>query len=104
MVWPIMGRDWRNLRSHPQPSQREQGLAESDWILGANLGPAPVKSTHCKVCRARTLCGVVECFTRGISFATDLPVCKGTPVHLDFEMPEEVTQAICSCPATVQRC
>jgi hypothetical protein len=29
--------------------------------------------------------------TRGISFATDLPPCKGTPVHLAFEMPEEVT-------------
>ena len=29
--------------------------------------------------------------TRGISFATDLPLCKGTPVHLAFEMPEEVT-------------
>ncbi len=29
MVWPIMGRDWRNLRSHPQPSQREQELARS---------------------------------------------------------------------------
>jgi len=29
--------------------------------------------------------------TRGIYFATDLPLCKGTPVHLVFEMPEEVT-------------
>ena len=29
--------------------------------------------------------------TRGISFATDLPLCEGTPVHLAFEMPEEVT-------------
>jgi hypothetical protein len=29
--------------------------------------------------------------TRGISFATDLPLRKGTPVHLAFEMPEEVT-------------
>jgi hypothetical protein len=29
MVWPIMGRDWRNLRSHPQPSQRG-GSSESD--------------------------------------------------------------------------
>ena len=29
--------------------------------------------------------------TRGIYFATDLPVSKGTPVHLTFEMPEEVT-------------
>ena len=29
--------------------------------------------------------------TRGISFATDLALCKGTPVHLAFEMPEEVT-------------
>jgi len=28
---------------------------------------------------------------RGISFVTDLPVCKGTPVQLDFEMPEEIT-------------
>jgi hypothetical protein len=29
--------------------------------------------------------------TRGIYFATDLPLCKGRPVHLVFEMPEEVT-------------
>ena len=29
--------------------------------------------------------------TRGISFLTDLPLCKGMPVHLAFEMPEEVT-------------
>jgi PilZ domain len=29
--------------------------------------------------------------TRGICFATDLPLRKGTPVHLVFEMPEEVT-------------
>ena len=29
--------------------------------------------------------------TRGICFATDLPLREGTPVQLDFEMPEEVT-------------
>ena len=29
--------------------------------------------------------------TRGIYFATDLPLCKGTPLHLVFEMPEQVT-------------
>jgi hypothetical protein len=29
--------------------------------------------------------------TRGISFATDFPLCNGTPVHLAFEIPEEVT-------------
>jgi hypothetical protein len=34
--------------------------------------------------------------TRGISFATDLPLCKGTPVHLAFEMPEEVTHKAAS--------
>lgn len=28
---------------------------------------------------------------RGIYFATDLPLQKGTPVHLVFEMPEEVS-------------
>jgi hypothetical protein len=28
--------------------------------------------------------------TRGIYFATDLPLRKGTPVHLAFVMPEEV--------------
>ena len=38
--------------------------------------------------------------TRGISFATDLPLCKGTPVHLAFEMPEEVTHK----PASEWRC
>ena len=38
--------------------------------------------------------------TRGISFATDLPVCKGTPVHLAFEMPEEVTHK----PTSEWRC
>jgi PilZ domain len=38
--------------------------------------------------------------TRGISFATDLPLCKGTPVHLVFEMPEEVTHK----PASEWRC
>ncbi len=38
--------------------------------------------------------------TRGISFATDLPLCKGTPVHLIFEMPEEVTHK----PASEWRC
>jgi hypothetical protein len=38
--------------------------------------------------------------TRGISFATDLPLCKGTPVHLAFEMPEEVTDK----PASEWRC
>jgi hypothetical protein len=37
---------------------------------------------------------------RGISFATDLPLCKGTPVHLTFEMPEEVTHK----PASEWRC
>jgi hypothetical protein len=38
--------------------------------------------------------------TRGIYFATDLPLCKGTPVHLAFEMPEEVTDK----PASEWRC
>jgi hypothetical protein len=38
--------------------------------------------------------------TRGISFATDLPLCKGTAVHLAFEMPEEVTHK----PASEWRC
>ena len=38
--------------------------------------------------------------TRGIYFATDLPLCKGTPVHLAFEMPEEVTHQ----PASEWRC
>src|SRR5882762_1284114 len=38
--------------------------------------------------------------TRGISFATDLPLCKGTPVHLAFEMPEEVTHK----PTSEWRC
>jgi len=38
--------------------------------------------------------------TRGISFATDLHLCKGTPVHLAFEMPEEVTHK----PASEWRC
>jgi hypothetical protein len=38
--------------------------------------------------------------TRGIYFATDLPLCKGTPVHLVFEMPEEVTRK----PASEWRC
>ena len=38
--------------------------------------------------------------TRGVSFATDLPLCKGTPVHLVFEMPEEVTHK----PASEWRC
>src|SRR5882672_754242 len=35
-----------------------------------------------------------------ISFATDLPLCKGMPVHLAFEMPEEVTHK----PASEWRC
>ena len=34
--------------------------------------------------------------TRGISFATNLSLCKGTPVHLVFEMPEEVTHKAAS--------
>jgi hypothetical protein len=38
--------------------------------------------------------------TRGICFATDLPLCKGTPVHLAFVMPEEVTNK----PASEWRC
>jgi hypothetical protein len=38
--------------------------------------------------------------TRGISFATDLPLCKGMPVHLTFEMPEEITHK----PASEWRC
>jgi len=37
---------------------------------------------------------------RGIYFATDLPLSKGTPVHLAFEMPEEVTHK----PASEWRC
>ncbi len=37
---------------------------------------------------------------QGISFTTDLPLCKGTPVHLVFEMPEEVTHK----PACEWRC
>src|SRR6266852_10001771 len=38
--------------------------------------------------------------TRGISFATDLPLSKGMPVHLAFEMPEEVTHK----PSSEWRC
>jgi hypothetical protein len=38
--------------------------------------------------------------TRGISFSTDLPLCKGTPVHLAFEMPEEITHK----PTSEWRC
>ena len=38
--------------------------------------------------------------TRGICFTTELPLCKGTPVHLVFEMPEQVTHK----PASEWRC
>jgi PilZ domain len=38
--------------------------------------------------------------TRGIYFATDLPLSKGTPVHLVFQMPEEVAHK----PASEWRC
>jgi PilZ domain len=38
--------------------------------------------------------------TRGICFATDLPLCQGTPVHLAFEMPEQITHK----PASEWRC
>jgi hypothetical protein len=38
--------------------------------------------------------------TRGISFSTDLPLCKGTPVHLAFEMPEQITHK----PTSEWRC
>jgi PilZ domain-containing protein len=38
--------------------------------------------------------------TRGVYFATDVPLSKGTPVHLVFEMPEEVTHK----PASEWRC
>jgi PilZ domain len=34
--------------------------------------------------------------TRGIHFTTELPLCKGTPVHVVFEMPEEVTHKAAS--------
>jgi len=34
--------------------------------------------------------------TRGISFTTKVSLCKGTPVHLTFEMPEEVTHKAAS--------
>jgi hypothetical protein len=34
--------------------------------------------------------------SRGISFTTNLSLCKGTPVHLVFEMPEEVTHKAAS--------
>jgi PilZ domain len=37
---------------------------------------------------------------RGIYFATDLPLSQGTPVHLVFKMPEEVTHK----PACEWRC
>jgi hypothetical protein len=37
---------------------------------------------------------------RGIYFATDLSLSKGTPVHLVFEMPEEITHK----PASEWRC
>jgi hypothetical protein len=37
---------------------------------------------------------------RGICFATDLPLSKGTPVHLAFQMPEEITRK----PASEWRC
>ena len=38
--------------------------------------------------------------TRGICFATDLPLRQGTPVHVAFEMPEEVAHK----PASEWRC
>jgi hypothetical protein len=34
--------------------------------------------------------------SRGISFTTNLSLCKGTPLHLVFEMPEEVTHKAAS--------
>ena len=37
---------------------------------------------------------------RGMCFTTELPLCKGMPVHLAFEMPEEVTHK----PASEWRC
>jgi len=42
--------------------------------------------------------------TRGIYFVTDLPLQKGTPVQLVFEMPEEVSHkpaAECHCTGHV---
>ncbi len=38
--------------------------------------------------------------TRGILFAADLSLCKGTPVHLAFEMPEVITHK----PTSEWRC
>ena len=31
MVWPIMGGDWRNLRSHTRPSQCEVLCRDEVW-------------------------------------------------------------------------
>src|SRR5947208_5735569 len=40
---------------------------------------------------ARAIGGIFECLCGGICFATDLPLQKGTPVHLVFAMPEEIS-------------
>ena len=42
----------------------------------------------------------VNISTRGVCFATDLPLREGMPVQLIFEMPEEVTHK----PASEWRC
>ena len=47
-------------------------------------------------CRAESL----NISTRGIYFATNLPLREGTPVHVLFEMPEEVAHK----PASEWRC
>ena len=47
-------------------------------------------------CRAESL----NISTRGICFATNLPLREGTPVHVLFEMPEEVAHK----PASEWRC
>jgi hypothetical protein len=60
-------------------------------------------SLRVRIAKAAALEHTVESLnvsTRGVSFATDLPLRKGTPVHLAFEMPEEITHK----PASEWRC
>ena len=72
----------------------ERGIAER---FGVKI---PLRLRIAKPAALERIVESLNVSTRGISFTTDLPLCKGTPIHLAFEMPEEVTHN----PASEWRC
>jgi hypothetical protein len=76
-------------------------MAGPERRIGKRLGfKIPIRVSILKSAAPEQRAESLNVSARGICFATDLPLRKGTPVHVVFDMPEEVSHK----PTSEWRC